>query len=49
MVKKFKDYLESISTLSGLRIFSRLVGPSDPWSKENGGSFSEMMGPSILN
>ena len=28
--------------------FSKLVGQSDLWSK-NGGSFSEMMGPSISN
>ena len=31
------------------RLFSRLVGRSDPWSKKNGGPFSEMMGPSISN
>ena len=32
----------------GLQFFSRLVGRSDPWSKK-GGSFFEMMGPSISN
>ena len=36
------------SIFSGLQIFSRLVGQSDPWSKK-GGSFSEMMGPCISN
>ena len=34
--------------MQGFRFFSRLVGQSDPWSK-NGGSFSEMMGLSITN